>query len=194
MTSEEKLRFKGRVVSEVFLFEPLKTKFFTALELYLLHEYLPTKEHEYVFQILEPSRRGVPYKNASDATRVTSFKRTVRRAGVPGPSYAPKHVWTPHSLRHAYGVYLLNYLPTPNGLGLRLEEVQYLMGHKDIKTTRGYARQGVDILRAKLLWADEQVSEVGFDLDRFRRLSRACYELLTMVSFGVCDAKTIPVT
>jgi integrase len=167
MTRDEKHRFKGRVVSRTYLFEPLKSEFFKWLELYLRHEYVPTSEHDYVFQIISGKDRGKPLKDASDSARIKSFKKAVKRAGIDGPSMMPDYVWTPHSLRHMYGIYMLNYMPVPGGFGLILTEVQMLMGHKDIESTRHYARQDAVILKAKLEAADHMIFDGGFDLDSF---------------------------
>jgi integrase len=172
MTQDEKQRFKGRTISKTFLFEPLKSQFFKYLEHYLLHEYIPTIEHNYLFQILRGNDHGSPLKNASDISRVKSFKKAVTRAGIKGPDIDPDYVWTPHSLRHMYGVYMLNYVPVPGGFGLSLSEVRYVMGHRDINTTRHYARHDKVLLKAKLEWADEHVNKPGFDLDDLRRLAR----------------------
>jgi integrase len=87
----------------------------------------------------------------SDTARNRSFKRAVKRANIPHPTGGQ---WGLHSLRHAYGVYLLNYLPVPGGYGLQLKDVQLLMGHKDEKTTKHYAREDRTILASKLEYAD----------------------------------------
>jgi len=164
MTRDEKQRFKGRVISRTYLFEPLRSEFFSNYELYLRYEFIPTSSHTYIFQILQGTGHGKPLHRASDSARIESFKRAVRRAGVRGPDFTPEHVWTPHSLRHMYGVYMLNYIPVPGGFGLLDSEVQMLMGHRDINSTKHYARQDDTLLRAKLEAADRLVYGGNFNL------------------------------
>ncbi len=52
--------------------------------------------------------------------------------------------YSPHSLRHMYGVYLLNYIPInaeANEYGLPLIDVCHFMGHKNLESTKVYARR-----------------------------------------------------
>jgi hypothetical protein len=49
----------------------------------------------------------------SDTARNEAFQRAIKRAAVPYPHLATR--WGLHSLRHAYGVDLVNYLPVPGG-------------------------------------------------------------------------------
>jgi integrase len=151
-----RMRFKGRAVSETYLIQPLRDQFFEALAKYLKDEYVPGSGHNFVFQDTRIGPLcGRPMHEMSDTARSQTFKRAVRRAGVPSPS--PESDWTLHALRHAYGVYLLNYLPVPGGYGLALKEVQRLMGHKSEATTSNYAREDSIILAAKLEYSDRMV-------------------------------------
>ena len=155
---DEKRRYKGRTYSKTFLFEPYKTLFFEHLEQYLERERVHTNEHVYLFQIVERKRRGTPLKEASYAALEKSFKKTVQRAKIAGPAVCPDHVWTPHSLRHAYGIYMLNHIQYQHGQGLSIEEVQILMGHRSIDSTRHYARTDRLLLEAKLAEADAKIN------------------------------------
>jgi integrase len=152
-------RFKGRAIALTYLFPPLRQAFFQALEQYLRHEYVPiTKpgEARYLFQYIEPTRRGQPLVNASDTAMAKSFKKAVKQANVAMPSNGKD--WAPHSLRHLYGVYMLNDYPVApeRGLfGLELVEVQMLMGHTNIRSTQHYARAKHHRLAAKLKTSDE---------------------------------------
>ncbi len=157
-TGHEKRRFKGRLYSKTFLFEPYKTLFFEFLEQYFDQERVQTNEHDYLFQIIERIRRGTALKEASYTALEKSFKKTVLRAKIPGPPIHPDRVWTPHSLRHCYGVHMLNHIQHAEGQGLLLEEVQILMGHKDIHSTRHYARTDRTLLEAKLAEADIEIN------------------------------------
>lgn len=151
------IRFKGRQMANTYIFEPLRRKFFAELENYIKYEYVPTPEGrpKFVFQYVESQHRGEPLIHASDAALGQSFMRAVRRANVPARIGGGN--WTLHSLRHLYGVYMLNEFPvnpSRGEKGLRLVEVQMLMGHKQIRTTAKYARQKANRLSEKLEAAD----------------------------------------
>lgn len=140
----EQARFKGRAMAATYLFPPLRQQFFEALEKYLLYEYVPVGkfgEAQYLFQYVEPTRRGQPLVNASDSALAKSFKKAVHRAGIALPFDGSEY--TPHSLRHLYGVYMLNDYPidpSTNQFGLSITDVQMLMGHTQLSTTQKYAR------------------------------------------------------
>jgi integrase len=160
-------RFKGRVVATTYLFPPLRQAFYKALEQYLKHEYVPcTKpgQPRYLFQYIEPTRRGQPLINASDAALAKSFKSAGQRAGVPLPPNGDD--WTPHSLRHLYGVYMLNdypLAPEQGRFGLELVEVQMLMGHANIRSTQVYARSKQHRLVTRLQASDEALLSLAAD-------------------------------
>jgi len=157
-------RFKGRVVSWTYLRMPYRQLFFEALLEYRRREYvLPQDGNDYVFQFVEPSRRGRPYRQASDAALNQQFVSAVERAQIPGPPMSPAYVWTQHSLRHAYGVYMLNDFRVAGQElpGLTEAEVQLLMGHKLISSTRKYARPKETRLRQKLAMHDQML--LGYD-------------------------------
>ncbi|HEY8381897.1 MAG TPA: site-specific integrase [Microvirga sp.] len=164
MPEEMRLRFKGRTMSRVFLYEPLASAFWDALGDYLRTEFVGSSDdaNDFLFQKLDGSGRGEALVSASDTALGKQFKAAVKRAGVPGPQEAPTHVWTPHSLRHSYGIYMLNYIPVPGGPGLRLTEVQMLMGHARIESTAIYARHDRHLLEAKVAAANDVIfSEAG---------------------------------
>lgn len=158
MTAQDKARFKGRTVSWTYLWEPWRTMFFEALAEYRKREWrLPTDGNCYVFQILkiQDGQIGVPLVNASDAALNQSFKRAVQKASVPTRDMYGEKDYSPHSLRHAYGVYMLNYIPIAPGVnGFSEADVQCLMGHDSILSTRQYARRKQDVLQAKLAYSD----------------------------------------
>ena len=149
----EKARFKGRTVSDVYLYQPLRNLFFDLLSAYLRTEYVAGAGHDLVFQdIRAGTDRGRPMRDLSDTARIKAFKAAVARASI--PSGRPGEQWVLHSLRHSFGVYMLNYLPVPGGYGLVLKEVQRLMGHKRETSTAHYAREDRLILASKLEHAD----------------------------------------
>ncbi len=167
MSDDERYRFKGRTTSRTYLFEPLRSEFFHWMELYIRNEFVPTNDHDFLFQKLSLHEYGKPLKEASGTALNKRFKGTVIRAGIKGPEMLPSHIWTLHSLRHMYGVFMLNYVPVPGGFGLEETEVQSLMGHRSIESTRHYARHDDVLLKAKLEYADRMIVDGGFDIDSF---------------------------
>ena len=99
-----------------------------------------------------------PYGLLPTSEAMPRAKAAALRAGIPGP--IPGRQWTLHSLRHLYGVYMLNdypIAPAQKRFGIPLTDVQMLMGHKSIRTTAKYARPKVDRVIAKLRTSDEQM-------------------------------------
>lgn len=166
MTQAENIRFKGRTVSWTVMWEPWRSKFFQALEEYRKREWrLPTNSHQFVFQKLtiEDGVLGEPLVQASDAATNQTFNKAAIKAGIPTSDLDGENEWTPHSLRHAYGIYMLNYIPISSGeLGLQLADVQALMGHASITSTLKYARRKQDVLMQKLQYSDQVALESLF--------------------------------
>lgn len=160
----EKIRFKGRNVSRVFFIPFLKDLFFNFLERYLEFErpHLVGRGHDFVFSVVQKgSKYGDPYYLSSDQARIASFKRAQMACGLDADL---KEVFAPHSLRHAYGVYMLNYIPLANGdFGLPLPVVQKLMGHETIEATEIYARHELWKIDAMLKAAEQIYVDHGFD-------------------------------
>lgn len=174
LSKKERLRFKGREVSETYLTPPLKEMFFEALAMYTRFEYTPSVEHDFVFQDIRKGHNGRPYYETSDEARGAAFRRACEKAGVPLRSDGKRY--TIRSLRHFYGVFMLNYLPVPGGYGLKLSEVQKLLGHADINATALYAREDTLILESKLLFADEALFLDGPNLATLPKLIAARLE------------------
>jgi integrase len=160
MTPLERTRFKGRTVSMTYLIQPFRQNFFQALEQYVKCEYVPLRgagRESYVFQYVESQRRGTPYVGVSDAALNSNFQSACSRAEINGQQPSNTKKWTIHSLRHLYGVYMLNDYPidiSAGKYGLDLVEVQMLMGHANISSTRHYARKKRRNLASKLEQAD----------------------------------------
>lgn len=147
----DRLVWKGRSTPITLLIDPFATMFFEALALYLRHEYIPHGRHEFVFQYVNGANQGEPYFLAAASSRNGVLKRAFRLGGVEG-------IEGPHSLRHMYGTYLLNYFARPDGTyGLPLGLVQKLMGHRQAKDTAKYARYDRDLLEAELKYANLMV-------------------------------------
>jgi hypothetical protein len=155
--SERSRRFKGRTVSRTYFRQPYRAWFFAYLNVYRAEEYrLPSDGNDFVFQYLIRPHLGRPWYEATDETLNTAFTSTVVRAQIPGPPVLRSYVWTAHALRHAYGRFMLNdYEVEGQELpGLTEAEVQLLMGHKHISSTRKYAKPRPQRLTDKLIRHD----------------------------------------
>jgi integrase len=164
--SERENRFKGRTMSRTYLRQPYRDWFFEYLSLYRKEEYrLPLDNNDFVFQYLISPHYGRPLHEATDETLNSAFTSAVRRARIPGPPISIEYIWTGHSLRHAFGRHMLNDFTVPGQEqpGLTEAEVQMLMGHKSIVTTRKYAKLRASRLQAKLVAHDHQFIQ-GNDL------------------------------
>ena len=120
-------------------------------------------DNDYVFQYLISPHFGRPLYEATDETLNSAFTSAVKRARIPGPPINRQFVWTAHSLRHGFGMYMLNDFKVPGQEkpGLTEAEVQLLMGHKNINSTRKYAKLRNDRLQEKLLSHDRLFIQGG---------------------------------
>lgn len=166
----EDIRFKGRDTNITFFIPELRHIFFNALYHYQLEEADKNVNHNYVFQYLKGDSFGDPYYKVSRQGFIKEFKKTVNRAGIKSPSYQLNHKWTPHSLRHFYGVYMLNYIPVQNGNGFSIEEVQRMMGHKSITVTQQYARKTTEYIQEQLEYAELGLENKNLNVSSFTNL------------------------
>ncbi len=186
MSANEKLRFKGRATARVVMFEPAKSAFFEYFKHYVSTEYVPNCGHDYLLQVIEPQHRSKPLKDASDRGLLEIFRRAQRKIGVPGPDpLNPLRLWTPHSLRHMYGVWMLNYVPLgTDRFGFQdISIVQSLMGHATLDATKHYARHDKHLLELKMAVSDDIIHYNGLNLQDLpdmvaRRLMREAERLL----------------
>ena len=148
----DRLAWKGRTTESTLLIEPFVSLFFANLEQYFRTEYTPHGLHRFVFQFLRKGHEGRPYFLSAATSRLETFKRAAAAVGLQDVVHGP------HSLRHAYGTYLLNYFPRLNGdYGLPIPLVQQLMGHANVKSTLKYARHDQDLMRLELQHANAMV-------------------------------------
>tara|TARA_R110001583_G_scaffold112646_2_gene262344 strand:+ start:297 stop:1586 length:1290 start_codon:yes stop_codon:yes gene_type:complete len=129
------LRYKGRSVDQVFLISPWAEIFFYELDKYLDYEYIKGSNHLFVFQVLSGPRKGRPMFSSDRSERIKKFKKHAIDIDVE----LPKGVGM-HSLRHAWGTYMLNDFQTERGEGLPISVVSQLMGHTNLETTSIYAK------------------------------------------------------
>ena len=154
LTPDERysLSWKGRTTSITFLIEPFASMFFTEFASYLREEYVPHGLHKFVFQYRFRELQGRPFYLSDSDTRSELFHKAANACGI------KLNVHGPHSLRHAYGMYLLNYLPRiDGGHGLNIDVVQQVLGHTDLRSTQKYARHDHDLIEAELRFANAMV-------------------------------------
>lgn len=158
VTEEEHnlLSWKGRDTELTYMIEPFARIFWQNLEKYLTLEYNSSVDHDFVFQ----NSDGRPFFASDRSSRDKTFKNYAKKAGlldVTGIS--------PHSLRHMYGTYTLNYMPVPGQSipGLPITYVKILMGHSSVTSTMKYAKHDTDIIEAYLQHANQYVSQRGDD-------------------------------
>ncbi|OUR60072.1 hypothetical protein A9Q74_14865 [Colwellia sp. 39_35_sub15_T18] len=145
---EEELAWKGRNTETTFLIEPFKSMFFSYLTDYLKEERVSTCGHPFIFQNYKTLR---PFFCSDRSSRIKQFKTAAKRSGLEDTTCI-----SPHSLRHTYGTYTLNYLPMPNGeYGLPIAYVKILMGHVSLDSTEVYAKHDEDIMKAQVEYANE---------------------------------------
>ena len=157
INKNEKLKFKGRDTKLTFFIPELRHIFFESLYQYQLKESSNNRKHNYVFEYLTGKIKGEPYYTVSRQGFIKSFRKTVKRSNIPKPIFNEKEEWTPHSLRHFYGVYMLNHIQLENGNGFNLEEVQKMLGHSSIETTKKYARRKEEYITAQLEYAELKI-------------------------------------
>ena len=159
LTPEErsKLSWKGRTTPRTMLLEPFASIFFNELAEYLRHEYIPHGLHRFVFQYRHTALKGRPFFLSDSETHLELFHKVARECGVDHSIHGP------HSLRHAYGTYLLNYFPCADGgFGLNMGIVQQMMGHAEMKSTQKYARHDKELIMTELRYANTIVFGRGF--------------------------------
>lgn len=158
LTSIERdsLAWKGRTTRDTFLIEPFASLFFENLEKYHREEYFPHGRHQFVFQIMRRPDQGRPYFLTHSKTRQQVFNTAAIKIAL------SDDVEGPHSLRHGYGTYMVNYLPLPNGdYGLPIGLVRVTMGHSRIRSTEKYAVLDQDLVAARVQFANLQVFHRG---------------------------------
>jgi integrase len=150
LEEQESLSWKGRNTDMTFLIEPFKSMFFEYLKEYLRKERVNLVSHPFIFQKKNDQR---PLFCSDRSSRIKQFKSAAKKAGIDDLTGI-----SPHSLRHSYGFYTLNYLPLPNNqFGLPMTYVKVLMGHESLASTEVYAEKDKELLKAQISYANELI-------------------------------------
>lgn len=148
------LSWKGRETELTFMIEPFAGIFWEHLEKYLTLEYNSSVDHDFVFQ----NSDGRPFFASDRSSRDKTFKQYALKAGLMNVTGI-----SPHSLRHMYGTYTLNYMPVPDQCvpGLPITYVKILMGHASVTSTMKYAKHDTDMIDAYIQHANQYVTHRG---------------------------------
>ena len=167
--SQHELRHKGRSARYVYFWPGYEELFFHYIMRYLQKErrHLARDPHDYLFVKLKADETcGQPLFTATDKARDETFKLAQKNAGIPllnGRGYGL------HSLRHSYGVFMVNHCPWENGsVGVPEAIVRRMMGHSSIVTTQGYARDSKHKIDAVLNAGRRLFGTAGLDPAAFR--------------------------
>jgi len=100
-----------------------------------LQTFINGRKQGYIFQSQKPNKRNKDYQYTPQ--RIWQIVSDIAR--IAGVSTEHKRVY-PHKLRHTIATFLLSK-------GMPLDEIQKLLGHKDIKTTQIYAKTDITKLQ-----------------------------------------------
>ena len=146
-----RMPFKGRRTSKVYLIHPLRDWLFELIELYL-EERPQVLEGDYLFLHDNVEKYGIPMCTSTPMKTLnksfnSAFKKSqVKQAALTGCDRA--HLFTLHSLRHFYAMWLKNCVRVKGKkkLGLEIYQIQRLMGHRLLTTTMRYCHDDQDIV------------------------------------------------
>lgn len=154
-----KIGYKSRETRETFLLYPYSELFFQ-----YLHDYwddIPTtEENDFLFCSHRPNEWGKPLILCNYSTIYKAFVRAANKLFGEGHGYGP------HSLRHSYGFYLVNYCPNhaTGGWGLSTDTVKEFMAHAEIASTECYAIRDRKLSRIEMEVANRVIFEMGGNL------------------------------
>lgn len=147
---------RGKPISHfsVKLIEPFNSFFFNELMMYIDKE-RANSNSEYLFLQLRGTKNKLtgemvyhPYYKTKISSINDMWKANLKRAGLTGKEFEDKKT---HSMRHYYGMYMLNFAPNDvGGIGYSLEEVRFFMRHESIKSTEIYARHDISKMIEKV--------------------------------------------
>jgi len=170
-SEESKYAWKGRDTAIIFLFEPMKTLFFDAYAEYLAVR--PTSDSDFLFLYEDNDHYGKPLIECSNINNLNGTlnlqlkdaqREYLRASGNMTGGFRP--VYTMHSLRHFYGMWLRNRVRVPGrpSVGLELSEIQIMMGHRKLSSTEIYSRREAELIELDLELADYLIAtRIGSD-------------------------------
>jgi integrase len=143
------LPWKGRITERTALIEPYRTHFWRLLTEYQQSkEFTITNSHNFIFQVIKGVNKGAPLVMSDSSNIGATMAKACKKIGI-----SPRR---PHTLRHMYGVYCLNFIAFDDGsFGMGLLAVRDLMGHASSTSTQRYAIPDTQLqmLRQKISFA-----------------------------------------
>lgn len=134
---QQELPFKSRTTENVFLIHPFDDIFWDCLQKYLVQERLLTELHPFIFNV---KNSEVPMITHDRNLKAFTQKFKYKTCKILPDEYSP------HSLRHMYVSYLVNYFPCENGsFGLPIHKVQKIVGHTNLKSTEVYIHTNIEL-------------------------------------------------
>ena len=163
------LVWKGRETELTFLIEPFASIFWSYLEEYIKHDYVTSVNHDFLFQ----KKNGRPLFASGRKGKLdrSNINKEFRNYLISSDIQTTKPL-SPHSLRHMYGTYILNYIPLENGdtYGMPMVYVQQLMGHKSIESTKKYAIHDTKVFQMQIESANKFIKNNKLDLCDLQKL------------------------
>lgn len=160
---KNKLTWKGREIQTVYFLEPFKSIFFNNLANCLKERKKEKCTHQFLFISMDNAHPSRPHYLTSNGSLNKTFRSAQMRI------WKDKEVVADdgdalHSIRHFYGVWMLNYLYLGeiNGekrYGLSPSSVQTLMGHASEVSTKRYAVKDKFILQATIQLANALIEK-----------------------------------
>ncbi|WP_169313970.1 tyrosine-type recombinase/integrase [Alishewanella aestuarii] len=163
------MRHKGVDHYKIFLIEPFKSFFFDAAEAYWKSE-RPESTSEFFF-LTAPRFGARPMFNMSHQSLVDAFRENLKRLNLDHLLHL-----TPHSTRHFFGFYMLNFCPVANSdgeisYGYPLEKVRYFMRHTSITNTEKYAVPDVEKHKNDIQIANKLLESTPVNLKNVKQQS-----------------------
>lgn len=169
-----RMPFKGRRTAKVYLIQPLHDQLFELIELYL-KERPQAIEEDYLFLHESEEKYGrpmcisTPMKTLNKSFNLAFKKAQLKEAGLTGSD--AHHLFTMHSLRHFYAMWLRNCVRVKGKAkpGLEYYQIQRLMGHKLLSTTMCYCHDDQNIVDLLMEVADIRMEHPDnvIDLDEY---------------------------
>ncbi|RDL16239.1 site-specific integrase [Pseudomonas jessenii] len=166
--AEKQLPNKGRRTTRIYILEPLKDMLFDALEAYA-NERPQVVEQDYLFLHKTPEKYGQPLCTSTPFKTLNGTSNRAFKKAQINEVEEKQHLYTLHSLRHFYAMWLKNCVQAKGShkLGLEMYQIQRLMGHKQLSTTMRYCHDDQNIIDMIMEVADlsmaGQFNEVDLD-------------------------------
>ncbi|WP_146029413.1 tyrosine-type recombinase/integrase [Vibrio diazotrophicus] len=156
---------KGFAHYEVALIEPFKSFFFDSFSYYIQHE-RPESTSKYCF-LTETKSEIRPYYKVARSSKAESFKQNLKRCGLEHLDLGR------HSGRHFYGWYMKNFIPNGQGsYGLPNNKIQWLMRHRDPRSTAIYAVEDHELTKDIIECANKLLEEGSFKIEQLPEIVR----------------------